>query len=610
MLRPARMERVELLGLRSRKDEILSSIQELGVLHLEHVDLDLEQETPSDLLHTAIKTIDRVDRVIRILEPSPGLRERLLGPRQPRVRTHGSGDRGFAFWSLRIVERECSRIEALDREREDLEREVSRLKTLARDLELFRGCEIRVERLGSWGRVFSCLCIVPEEKLYLLEKLGQVEEYGRKSERGEILVGVAVAVSSSKKNELEAIARIIDTSGLAGTPRECQKSVLRELHEKRKRLAEIERELEDSRRDALPLLRGIRERWENIRERLAGEKNLARTRSVFVATGWVPRDSLERLEAVRDLVIVKKGEKGNPPTLLSNPRFARMFEVFTRWYGLPEYNEYDPTLLIALCYPLFFGMIIGDIGYALPVLASSGFLYANSRNREVRDIAGVLLVSGVFGLLFGVLFGSFFGGSVSWLPGLLSPISSPIALLLVALGMGLVHINTGILLGVLNGVHKRDRDLFLDSVSKIFIQAGLVLVVGMVLGVFPSWAGLAGGACLGASIAIEGRKGIAGVLSMPGFVGSWISYSRLMALSVATAWLGTVVNMFAGFASSVSLVVAGVFLGVGHGFLVVVNGLSAFVHSLRLHYVEFFQRFYSGSGRPFSPLSLKREFHE
>jgi V/A-type H+-transporting ATPase subunit I len=228
----------------------------------------------------------------------------------------------------------------------------------------------------------------------------------------------------------------------------------------------------------------------------------------------------------------------------------------------------------------------------------------------------VFFYAGIATILWGAAYGSYFGFTVK--PNLIEPMNDPLKMLIVSLAVGGLHIITGILIKAYDDIRRgRYFDALFDQFSWVLILAGL----GMLF--VPGLDAVGGAlAVTGAAIILVtgGRKskgvfgklfgGLGGLYNVTGYLSDILSYSRILALSLSTAIIGWVMNMLAGMftGSAFGYIIGAVIFIVGHLFNLVMGILSAYVHDLRLQFIEFFNRFYQGGGYPFEPLSLKLQY--
>jgi len=328
------------------------------------------------------------------------------------------------------------------------------------------------------------------------------------------------------------------------------------------------------------------------------------TAHVTLIRGWVPATrSGELLATLADSGVQHVAELTDPedaPTLLSNPRAARGFEALLSMYSLPRYREIDPTSVMAITFPVFFGFMLGDIGYGLLVLLLA-ILVARARPL-LRPFTEVLGISAMSAILFGIAFGEVFGleSIAGWeLPFLLHRTAEPMTLGLIALGFGVLHVNLGLVFGLVNESRRHGiAHGILRKGGWFTIEAGIVFLF---LGWTWPWWSIA--IALGI-VALAWSEGLVGIVELPTLITHTLSYLRLAAIGLSGVFLAAVTNDIGG--SLVANGGIGIFTGllvlvIGHAITLALGLFGPFLHSLRLHYAEFFLKFYEGGGRPYEP---------
>ena len=425
--------------------------------------------------------------------------------------------------------------------------------------------------------------------------------------------------------------------------------------EETRRLTDLKRDLElkavevekDMKLRAESLVHDVRvlsDYWGILSERLRSSEYGERTDDVTLLRYWVPepdvekvKKSLSRWTGLTELCFIDPSEEENPPSLLTNPEWSLPFETLTKLYGAPTYGGPDPTPLLAPFFFLFFGMCLGDGGYGLIMVAFFMFFLKKYKKMPsgAKSFFSLFVLSGVAATLVGALTGSWMGDMVDVvpflrflkplkdIPVLLVPMDDPMAFLGISLVFGVFQIFFGMAIAMRECLKKGDyMGAFADQMGWMVFLSGLLLLGGSAKVPSISWLAklvtFAGAATL---VATQGRskdgfiqKAISGVLSLynvTSYLGDVLSYSRLLALGLATSAIAMIINMLAGLSSSIPyvgwIIAIILFLG-GHLFSVAVNVLGAFVHSLRLQYVEFFSKFYSGGGRLFEPLRYNTKY--
>jgi V/A-type H+-transporting ATPase subunit I len=379
---------------------------------------------------------------------------------------------------------------------------------------------------------------------------------------------------------------------------------------------------------------------------LGVKQKLADTAYTFVIEGWIEKAKFEKLrrelsKVTREFEIFRiepaKGEK--LPVILKNPAVLSPFELITKIYGTPKYEEFDPSIALAFFFALFFGICLGDFGYGVTLALISVYFLKRYRLPEGgKKLFHLLLFGGGVAALVGILTGSYLGFSPKDVPAailplkqlltsiqVIDPIKNPLTMLVLSLALGVVQILFGITLQMAQRIRNREYvSAILDDGLWIFFLGSLVFLI-VSNAVSPSTVTIASRMSLGGAVALvltQGRhkkniiqKFLSGLLSLyrvSGYMGDTLSYSRLLALGMSTTIIGSVINILAGMVRG-GVPVLGValmllLLVVGHLFNLVIGTLGAFVHSTRLQMVEFFSKFYEGGGREFRPYKREAEY--
>jgi V/A-type H+/Na+-transporting ATPase subunit I len=363
--------------------------------------------------------------------------------------------------------------------------------------------------------------------------------------------------------------------------------------------------------------------WRNaLRDELEASSVLSRfgeTDMTYVITGWVPASDFEKIELalrqeVGERILVRRlpltpQMKSRAPILLQNPRPARPFESLIRLLSLPQYGHIDPTRLMAIFLPIFFGMILGDVGYGFLLLALSLGLRRKYKAGVLRDVLTVIAMGSGWSIVFGFLYGEMFGtlGEHLGMRALWFDRASPervASLLLMTLAIGAIHITLGLILGVWEGLKDRNRNHLFERGGMLIGLMALFLIVGVLAKQLPESLMAPGIACMIVGIVLLSIPlGWLGILMGPiefiGLIGNILSYLRIAAIGLASVYLAEVANEVAGAVGNI--VVGAIIALLIHALNLVLGAFSPTIHSLRLHYVEFFRKFYEGGGRSYQP---------
>jgi V/A-type H+-transporting ATPase subunit I len=414
---------------------------------------------------------------------------------------------------------------------------------------------------------------------------------------------------------------------------------LKENTDKEKTLNTALKKLGEENKDNLA---SWKETSENINALLIAEKKILQSGRLATVKGFVPQKKFAELsEKVTGMmdgkVLVLPNEETaakDPPTKVSNNRFVKPFEELTKLYGLPHYDEVDPTPVIAITFPIIFGLMFGDLGHGL-VLLLGGLIVGKliKGNQGMKNVCYIMAACGIGAIGAGLLFGEFFGIQL-FAPLWFSPFENVFSFLIFSIFVGVAQIISGIVLEMVNYLLKHNvADAVLTAVPKIaFYLGGVYLIAAYQLN-FGAWlSGPILAAVIPFVILIVGKPiylavakpkhhssehceqdSISGRLFEGGdlvtrLLSNTISYSRILALLMAHWALILVTYTIAGLvgtASILTLIVSGIIVVGGNIFVLALEGLIVFIHTLRLHFYEWFSKFYAGTGKEFNPFKQK-----
>jgi V/A-type H+/Na+-transporting ATPase subunit I len=383
---------------------------------------------------------------------------------------------------------------------------------------------------------------------------------------------------------------------------------------------------------------------------------IATSANAFVIDGWTPTEDFDKIVSVVNSATNGKAyvtslevhheEEDHAPVEYNNSKVVAPMQQIMDLYSRPKYTEIDPSSAIFITFPLIYGMILGDIGYALILLAIALAIKTLVKSDAVKPLMNILIYCQIWSIIFGVLYGEFLGFSLASLhtahgvlPGLIpgwetkilfesiggEEFTFPIhrshmvmTMIAISVFVGLIHLNFGFLFGFSNiARHHGMKHAVLEKGSWIIIELGVLLAA---LGYFGGNSVLT---YVGAGILVLGiimltmGEGIKGPIELPSLMGNALSYARIIAVGLSSIYIAGTVNDIAfkmiwadhsqiGFAAVAAIIV---FI-LGHGLNTVLSIIAPGLHALRLQYVEFFGKFYEGGGRKFNPFGYRRKYTE
>jgi len=353
--------------------------------------------------------------------------------------------------------------------------------------------------------------------------------------------------------------------------------------------------------------------------------------------------------ATAEAVAVPMAEE--TPVKLEHGKGVGHFEFFTKLLATPRYNEIDPTGAVAIFFPLFFGLMVGDVGYGIPFTVLGYLGLKKCTSKEWRAIATMLFYGGICAIFFGLfLFGDMLGiefhsanptelswsallgiefpkvlfnlGDLSVQLGYYSKLGSVKILLYLSLWIGIIHLLVGLCLGFYNQTIRHGiKHAIMEKFSWIMIMVGFALVVLLVMidvlirGYPLSLTDprLVIGTILivvGLVLAVKGEGGKA-IVELPEVMSNVLSYTRLAAIGMSKAGMALAFNFIAiemlGAEGGIMIIFGLLIFVVGHLMIFILAIISAGLHGIRLQYVELFNKFYEGGGLDFNPLKIERK---
>jgi len=374
-------------------------------------------------------------------------------------------------------------------------------------------------------------------------------------------------------------------------------------------------------------------------DQLKVKSSILCTECTGILQGWLPVYAIPRLEkklseyeCYYDLADPEEGE--DVPVMLSNTPFASPFESIIAMYAYPKYGSFDPTIIMGIFYAIIFGLIMQDVGYGLLLVIGCPLMMKIMKPKEsTKKMLKAFMICGFFTIFFGMMFGGYFSDlplqiaqnwfgvkaeSLPELALLFNPIENNMGFLILALGVGVLHLVTGLLIKAYMLIKEGDVFAAIFDVGSwlvLFAGIGLLLAVPSV----GMWVAIAGAAML---VLTQGRgsksiigkffKGLYSLYDLINYLSDLLSYSRIFALGLSGAIIGQVMNILGTLAgnSVVGIIAFILIFAIGHALNLALSLISAFVHTARLQYIEFFGKFYVDGGNPFKPSSVNTKYSE
>ena len=661
------MRRISIYGLKSQRKGVLELLQRRGAVEI------IQQQPDSDALSLMdtgaaqsqfAATQATARQALEILDVHCPVKKSPLAMLEGR-KPISLQDYQQGLQRVKYSATAAGHIVQLERSREECSAEIIRLQTQLEALEPWLGLDISMRTKGTRSTTaFIGTFPQPMSREQILSGLAQ-----KLPEVKAIEVEVLSALPQQTcvfllclSEESPAVETALRSMGFSWPPNPSKKPPSQRktqlegwIQEQKEKLASILTEISGyaDRRDDLCFLYDY---YAMRIEKYQVLSMLRQSRRTFIITGYIPAENAPALEQELQQTFTvfteteEPGSKEDVPIALKNNGFATPMEPVLEGYSLPGRGEVDPCTPMACFYYLLFGMMLSDAAYGLIMTIGCAVVLAKFKNMEsgLKKSIKMFLYSGISTTFWGILFGSWFGDAVTvisktffgtevTIPALwFVPLNEPMRLLVFSFLLGIIHLFAGLGVQFYQCARAgRWKDAIYDVVFwYLLVGGGIVYLLTMemtteMLGLgftLPEPIGTISAICAGIGavgvLFTAGRdsknpgkrflKGIYGLYNVSGYLSDILSYSRLLALGLATGVIASVFNQMGAMAGGgvVGAIVFTLVFLIGHTLNIGINVLGAYVHTNRLQYVEFFGKFYEGGGRKFNPFAAHTKYYK
>jgi V/A-type H+/Na+-transporting ATPase subunit I len=634
------MTRVQVIGLHAQLEATLATIGRLGVLHLADA-----------TKNSALKSLALDPQRVRLQEDLSFLGARLdaliqLLPavdEQPAANTQPLPDRAqeLAAYIRRELDQIAPSLQALAQKRDDLEAEalalpryeamLHKLLPLAAELRVPPGFDTLALYIDK--RYRDALDLLRVEVEHVTNNQSQVvsADVDERTIAALVVFPHAAAAPVHEVLEHENITQVRLPREIAGRSfHDARRALEERQHRLQQEIAAIDAKLEQQARAWRSQLSVWRIAVTGRLQGLQAETQFASTAQTFVMEGWLPRRALARVReelarAVGNTVLVHElpvdeHDAEHAPVTLDNKPVLKPFERLVRTMGIPHAGGFDPTWLLAIFLPLFFGIIVGDIGYGALLLIAALLIKRRygKKNKAMRDLSQLLVYGSTWAMIWGVLYGEIFGtlqytlGTPDnpWPPAIWIPRTGEqiVTLFVFSLAVGAAHVVLGLLLGVWEAWREKHTKEVVGKIGMLVALSALFGMVGALTNLLPAafFTPTIVALIIGIVLLIVplGWMGVLiGPLELVETIGNIMSYLRLAAVGLASVYIALVANEMVGVFGNVVLgVIVALLL---HALNFAILMLSPSIQVLRLHYVEFFRQFYKTGGQEYRPFKVE-----
>lgn len=625
------LKKIEIILLKEEAKEFLEKLQQFGVAEI----ISAQDKSVAEIsdqkekLELKLTELNFVTNFLKRFEPKAGFLQSLI-PLKKEFQLSQIEDISNSLKIKEII-KECNNLEAGLNE---LESKKEKLAKQIETLEIFSGLTISKSQGDLKNFEYKIGSLKKEKKQGLLERLKKAGfafylEWAKVERQ---ILGFAIIYPKERAQSINLILKEFEakTEEILWV-----KPVDIFLEETKKELFLAQEEVKKQKARAeelakrLPKLKALVDwfTWEKEKEEVF---NLgARTKNYFSIKAWVPDYAFSRLKEeiaktspcflLQEIPIETHEE---PPVLMENKGPTACFRTVTDIYGAPKFTDPDPTPYLAPFFVAFFALSLSDSGYGLGLILISIFGKKFLKKFGFDRFFNILLIAGFFTIFAGLFTGTIFGTDIGERFRLLDPLKDPLGFLIFTLILGAFQVFTGIVIGLFWDIkHKGIREALAERGGSVAFFLALPVFALTRETMF-----LIGGIAFlplfkivfskENNFFLRVGKGLGSLYGLSGYFSDILSYSRLLALGLATGIIGMVVNKIAFLFkdmspfASLGYLIAGITLIGGHTFNLLINTLGAFIHSARLQFVEFFPKFIEGGGRYFKPFAKKGRFIE
>ena len=659
------MQRVSICALKKERKAILEKLQSIELMEMDQILADDEAFQKMDTLSDRQKfdkCAQAADQALDVLDLYAPQKKSLLAMLEGKKLIEKDRFEQTVSRKEAVLDK-AKALVALNREIAENKAAIQKIETQIDTLKPWMPLDVPMNMSGTGKTEMLLGTMAPETTLESL--LGLIAEQAPEVDAVDAQIistdkdaaYVTVICLKSDRDQVESALR---SGGFARPsqpvdkiPAEAKKDLEAQIDKWNARIDEIIEEIKKNAdiREDLQLMgdyyRGRAGKYEVLGE-------LPQSQRTFVVSGYVAKRDVpvlekiigEKFDCVIDVEDIKEEEI--PPTVLSNNKFSASYEGVVEAYGLPHKGEFDPTTIMSFFYVFFFGMMLSDAAYGAIIAIACFVALAKFPRMDggLRKTVRMFMYCGISTVIWGVLFGGYFGNAVDIIsqtfmgktvkiaPLWFEPLTNPMKLLVYSMAFGVVHLFTGLgIKGYILLKEGRKLDFFCDVVLWFVFLIGLLMLlipsslfasIAQVKIVFPPILNtIAKVFSIGGAVGLilmSGRAnknpalrialGAYDVYGITSWLSDVLSYSRLLALGLATGVIASVVNQMGSMFGKGIIGIIGfalVFV-VGHVLNLGINLLGAYVHTNRLQFVEFFGKFYDGGGRAFKPFKSDTKY--
>ncbi len=628
MFSPVKIAKTRLIGLQKDKETAINALHFYGKIHVKSFPFQgvLEQEKPFQKYNELVEQLIKLEGILSLIPPKPVLFRKKTIPVEQAL--------------LECKELDLSKkISNAKKEVEEIRISKEKIESELKTLELVKDFHLNFSDLRSESIDFVLGKISSTKNIDDLQHITKKIEIIRKplSKEKKIILVIVQKTFLQKvkeklfKNNFEEIV----LPEISGTPNEIMSKLHSDLGGLTTRKNSAENELKKVSENFYEKILFLKEIIEIEKKKFEVMYSFGKTSDLFYLEFFLPEKELDLFKSFfhkhfssKYLLQVENSKElmhshEETPTVMQNPNALSPFEFMIKFVSLPQSNEIDPTIIFFWFFPIFYGLMVGDVGYGLSALILSSILFIKlPKNHLLKPISAMLIYSSLPTILFGIIFDEYFGfphqkllelfgfHELEFYHGIERLQSIPI-LITATILIGLLTICLGFLFGAINALIEKNFKHCIAKISWIFLLcSGTIMIAGGLFNFLPEFLIPSAVIFIIALIPIILFEGVIGLIEIPSTAGNILSFIRILAVGLVGVMIALILNKLllpSPEQGLILLITIPLYL-IGHFVNLVLAMFESLVQGARLNYVEFFSKFFHGGGKIFKPFKAERNY--